>query len=95
MIDIFQITTMYLIIALIRFFISRKKTLIIIIRLELILLFLFLNILTILKFNFINISPRFYILVLGACEASIILRILIILTRFKGNDMLTKSKVKF
>lgn len=94
-INIYQTSSAFIIIALLRVFIARKKTLMIIIRLELILLLIFVNILMTLKTNHYRISPRFYILVLGACEASLVLRIIIILTRFKGNDMLTKNLMKY
>lgn len=48
----------------------------------------------IIRINNQNASPSFFILILGACEARLALRLLINLTRFKGNDMLTNKSIK-
>lgn len=80
---------------LIRFFLRRKKVLICLLRLEFILLNLFFIIILTLRYIRQPLSHSIFILVLGACEARLGLRLVINITRFKGNDMLTKKYFKF
>ena len=76
--------------SIIRIFFFRKKLLIILITLEFVLLRIFLILIILLTLYFQPPSLAFFILVLGACEARLGLRILIILVRFKGRDILRK-----
>jgi len=82
------ITIFIFLFSIIRAFYHRKQLIITLLRLELVLLRIFILMFLI----FINkgqpISTRFYLLILGACEASLGLRILVVLTRIKGRDIL-------
>lgn len=83
-----SITITIAVLAIARIYFSRKKILSCLIILEIVILRLFL-IVTI-KFSQLNqpIAVCFYILIFGACEARLALRLLIIITRLKGNDIL-------
>nr|UUC08026.1 NADH dehydrogenase subunit 4L [Exechonella vieirai] len=70
---------------------QRKKMLTAILSLELTLLSLFSLMVMMSMMKTQNISPAFFILVMGAIEASLALSLLINLTRFKGSDMLNNS----
>lgn len=84
-----------IIIRIISFFLARKKVIICLLSLEFIVLNIFLAIVyTITVINQI-MSYSIFILVLGACEARLGLRLIINITRFKGNDILSKPFSKF
>lgn len=74
--------------SLLSVFYFRKQLLVGLLGLELVNLILFLGV--ILKFYYCGqfISYSFFLLILGACEARLGLRLIISMTRFKGNDML-------
>lgn len=90
------LTVIILILSLIRLLYFRKKILIRLIILEFMVLNLFITLIIIfVEFNQ-PLSISFYLLILGACETRLRLSLLIIITRFKGNDMLRLiSKTKF
>nr|YP_002456342.1 NADH dehydrogenase subunit 4L [Watersipora subtorquata]ABY55227.1 NADH dehydrogenase subunit 4L [Watersipora subtorquata] len=83
-----------LFISMMSFFIMRKKILMYLLSLEFILLNIFF--MTIITFSMMNVTLSYsiFILVLGACEASLGLSMVINMTRFTGNDMLTKKYLK-
>lgn len=66
----------------------RKQLLIILIRLEFVVLSLFITLVVTQNQLSQPISISFFILILGACETRIALRLLVMITRFKGTDIL-------
>nr|UUC08045.1 NADH dehydrogenase subunit 4L [Cupuladria biporosa] len=74
-------------------FFTRKQLMITMLSLELILLMLFMLTMTMMWQLNMAVSITFYILVMGACEASISLSLLINMTRFKGNDKLNSMNM--
>jgi NADH:ubiquinone oxidoreductase subunit K len=66
----------------------RKQLLLSLLSLELVLLGLFLSFIFIFVFMGKPVCFSFYLLVLGACEASLGLSLLVVLVRVVGNDML-------
>ena len=80
--------TYIVIFALLRIFIFRKQILITLIRLEIVTLTLFIRLIFKLARLSQPISIAFFILILGACEASLALRLIVIMTRLKGRDIL-------
>lgn len=73
-------------------FYFRKQFLMSLLSLELIVLSLFLGLLFIFGLFLKPVSFAFYLLVLGACEASLGLRLLVNIVRLGGNDMLSLFK---
>lgn len=94
-IPILLIINILILLTFIRFFIRRKKILIYLMRLEFLILYLFLRLILHLIYISHPLSFRIYILVIGACEARLGLRLLINISRFKGNDILTSASIKF
>ena len=89
------IPILLLILRLIRFFLRRKKVIMCLLRLEFILLNRFFLLIIILYSTKQPISHSMFMLVLGACEARLGLRLLINITRFQGNDLLKNTHSKF
>ncbi len=75
-------------IALVGLFYMRRFLLVSLISLEFVLLNLFIATLMVLSLYGQPISIGFYILILGACEASLGLSLTVMISRFKGSDML-------
>lgn len=83
-----------IILILMSVFLTRKKVLLILMSLELLLLNFFVIIIIKLRIVNLPVSPPLYLLVLGACEASLGLSVLISITRYSGSDIIIK-KIKF
>lgn len=79
-------------IALLRFFLRRKKFILMLIRLEFMLLILFFLFILSLHRSRKPLSYSLVLLVFGACEARLGLRLLISMIRSKGNDMVRINK---
>nr|UUC08070.1 NADH dehydrogenase subunit 4L [Discoporella cookae] len=71
-------------------FFLRKQLLMTMLSMELIMLSIFMLMMNMYWLMNLPVSTPFYILVMSACEASIGLSMLINMTRFKGNDKLSK-----
>lgn len=80
---------------IISFFLARKKVIMCLLSLEFIVLNMFLAIIYLITIIDQIMSYSIFILVLGACEARLGLRLIINITRFKGNDILSKPFSKF
>nr|YP_005089256.1 NADH dehydrogenase subunit 4L [Flustra foliacea]AEX16061.1 NADH dehydrogenase subunit 4L [Flustra foliacea] len=77
-------------------FYFRKQLLVVLLSMEFVLLSLFVLVVLVYSSFGQSVSTSFYILILGACEASLGLSLLVVMTRIKGMDMLSLlSLMKF
>lgn len=74
---------------LLRAFFFRKQLLMSLLRLEFIVLGMFIGVIFLLGWSGKPFSVAFYLLVLGACEASLGLSLMVRMVRFSGGDMLS------
>lgn len=76
-----------------RVFYFRKQLILRLLRVELIILGLFLGYVFIMGDLGKRVALTFYLLVLGACEASLGLSLLVVLTRYLGRDILNSRAI--
>lgn len=74
-------------------FYFRKQFLIVLLRLEFVVLGLFLSFIFFLSLVGKSVSLSFFLLILGACEASLGLSLLVSMVRLNGRDMLRSLSV--
>lgn len=87
MIIVRQVSVLIAIISLLGVFYFRKQVLITLVRLEMVALISFLCLLVNFRQLYQPLSICFYMLILRTCEASLALRLLVILVRLKGGEM--------